>query len=46
MKRMKVELKIPADRVYVERLFDCLDFIEGSTDHKHLGLRKLIMEEF
>ena len=43
---MKVELKIPADRVYVERLFDCLDVIEGSTDHKHLRLRKFIMEEF
>ena len=43
---MKVELKIPTDRVYVERLFDCLDIIEGSTDHKHLRLRKFIIEEF
>ena len=43
---MKVELKIPSDRVYVERLFTCLEVIEGSTDPKDLRLRKFIMEEF
>lgn len=43
---MKVELTIPADRVYVERLFDCLDAIEGSVNHKNERLRKFIFEEF
>ena len=43
---MKVELTIPADRVYVERLFDCLDKIEGDTDYKMIRLRKFIIEEF
>ena len=43
---MKVELTIPSDRVYVERLFDCLEKIEGSTDYKMILLRKFIIEEF
>lgn len=43
---MKVELTIPTDRVYVERLFNCLDKIEGRTDHKHLRLRAFIFDEF
>jgi hypothetical protein len=43
---MRVELTIPTDRAYVERLFDCLDKIEGRTDAKHRHLRNFIMDEF
>jgi len=43
---MQVELRIPSDRAYVERLFNCLDIIEGSDNPKHKQLRKFIIEEF
>jgi len=43
---MQIEITIPTDRAYVERLFDCLDKIEGSTEHKEIRLRKFIIEEF
>ena len=43
---MRVELTIPTDRVYVKRLFDCLDKIEGRTDCKHQRLRDFIIDEF
>jgi hypothetical protein len=43
---MRFELTIPADKVYVERLFQCLDHIEGKTDRKSLRLRSFIIDEF
>ena len=43
---MKIEIKIPSDRAYVERLFDCLDIIEGKGEHENVRLRKFIMSEF
>jgi hypothetical protein len=43
---MKIEITIPKDRKYVERLFDALDKIEGSEKHEHVRLRKFIIEEF
>ncbi len=43
---MKIEITIPKDRQYVERLFDALDIIEGSEKHEDVRLRKFIIEEF
>ena len=43
---MKIEITIPKDKKYVERLFDALDKIEGSEKHSDIRLRKFIIEEF
>jgi len=43
---MQIEIKIPSDKRYVERLFDCLDIIEGDPTPKNIRLRAFIMEEF
>ena len=43
---MKIEITIPEDRKYVERLFDALDKIEGSEKQEDIRLRKFIIEEF
>jgi hypothetical protein len=43
---MRIEITIPSDKKYVERLFECLDKIEGDTSHKSVRLRKFIIEEF
>lgn len=45
---MRIEITIPADKKYVERLFDCLDHIESKEvmDNKSKRLRTFIMEEF
>ena len=43
---MRVEITIPRDRQYVERLFQCLDYIESDPTPKNLRLRKFIMGEF
>lgn len=42
---MKVELRIPTDRAYAERLFDCYDIIKDKDDHKSKRLRSFIIEE-
>jgi hypothetical protein len=43
---MRFELTIPTDKAYVERLFDCLDKIEGQDDYKSRRLRSFIIDEF
>lgn len=42
---MRVELKIPTDRAYAERLFDCYDIIKDLDDKQSVRLRKFIIEE-
>lgn len=43
---MKIEITVPTDKAYVERLFDCLDIIEGDTSHSSVRLREFIISEF
>lgn len=44
---MQIEITSSIDRVYVERLFDCLDHIDKEEPtHKNKRLRVWIIEEF
>lgn len=44
---MRIEITVPSDRTYVERLFDCLEHIEKETPTlKSKRLRDWIFEEF